>query len=162
MATDYNVILLLSSLVILSLVLLSINAANETNGCYLLPTMHVHITNKIGPSIRVHCRSRDDDLGDHTLAYGQDYHFAFKPFLFGGTKFWCSVEWDGKIKSFDAFRQERDFYRCRIFNCNCPWTLTPERPCFSDVCIPWNGEKLLNAGEGESGANQSTLPRKIM
>ncbi|KAL7109397.1 hypothetical protein ACP275_06G173400 [Erythranthe tilingii] len=77
----------------------------EGKSCFLVPRVHVSITNQLPPNagpIFVVCKSKDDDLGNHTLAVNQDFHFDFcvKPFV---TLFYCSVRWGNKVASFDVY-----------------------------------------------------------
>uniref|UniRef100_A0A7N0U5W9 S-protein homolog n=1 Tax=Kalanchoe fedtschenkoi TaxID=63787 RepID=A0A7N0U5W9_KALFE len=114
---------------------------NAIAGCGVIvfnPTIHVDITNNIINGAKIHCKSKDDDLGIHSLAYGQTYNFSFKPQWFGRTLFFCAVIWNGKLEWFDAYIQKRDYQRCLHSKCHCPWKLTPQGPCFSDDCVPWN------------------------
>ncbi|KAL9691236.1 hypothetical protein QQ045_011655 [Rhodiola kirilowii] len=126
----------LLSLLVFSQVL-HIASASTTNGCGLIgPTLHVDITNNIG-NIRIHCKSKDDDLGVQPRGYGQTYGFHFKPNAFGTTLFFCSVMWDGKLEWFEAFNHTKDLKRCVNSNCHCPWRLTPNGPCFNENCVSW-------------------------
>ncbi|CAJ2640085.1 unnamed protein product [Trifolium pratense] len=58
-------------------------------------------------SIEVHCKSKDDDLGFHTLKFGESYTFSFKRTLlpFKTTLFYCSFTWpgDSKLHYLDIF-----------------------------------------------------------
>ncbi|KAL9691767.1 hypothetical protein QQ045_012193 [Rhodiola kirilowii] len=133
----------LLSLLVLSSQVLHISSASTTNGCGFVPTIHVDITNNIG-NIRIHCKSKDDDLGVQPRVYGQTYGFHFKPNAFATTLFFCAVMWDGKLEWFEAYKHKQDFHRCKASNCHCPWRLTPIGPCFGDrysfkeYCVPWN------------------------
>lgn len=136
-----NNIVIRNALVVLSLFMMSqvLNATIVTNGCsFLFPTFHVWITNNIGSDIKVHCGSRDDDLGDHWLVYGQGYHFAFRPSFPGITQFSCAVITNGDRKRFMAYLDKRDYSSCYEMACNCSWTLKADGPCFNGNCIPWD------------------------
>ncbi|KAL6208833.1 hypothetical protein ACLB2K_019778 [Fragaria x ananassa] len=54
---------------------------------------YIHVVNKLGEGrwLAVHCKSKDDDLGNHDLAPGQDYWFTFKSNYWGTTLFWCNL-----------------------------------------------------------------------
>ncbi|KAL8038043.1 hypothetical protein ABFX02_11G077900 [Erythranthe guttata] len=53
------------------------------------------------PQLFMHCASADDDLGNHTLTNGQDFHFKF---CFNGrTLFFCHLWWNGKQRAFDVY-----------------------------------------------------------
>jgi hypothetical protein len=93
-------------------------------------------------NLNLHCKSKDDDLGFHLLHQGQSYSWSFGNKVFGGTLFYCSVEWSGKLHYFDAYIQDRDQYKCF----NCVWHIKQSGPCRvqqdqkPDECFPWNKE----------------------
>ncbi|KAL5712775.1 hypothetical protein ACHQM5_014912 [Ranunculus cassubicifolius] len=41
----------------------------------------------------VHCKSADNDLGPHVLAYKDYTHWEFVVNFFNTTKFWCTMSW---------------------------------------------------------------------
>ncbi|XP_043720884.1 S-protein homolog 29-like [Telopea speciosissima] len=57
--------------------------------------LHVYIINDLDPGLDldIHCKSKNNDLGDHKLSYGQEYTWSFNQNLFGGTLFWCNFYW---------------------------------------------------------------------
>ncbi|XP_006398894.2 S-protein homolog 21 [Eutrema salsugineum] len=60
--------------------------------------------------LRVHCRSKDDDLGFHDLNETEIYDFSFREHVFATTLFWCNV-WKGPDfnkhhQSFEAFSSD--------------------------------------------------------
>ncbi|XP_024029586.1 S-protein homolog 4-like [Morus notabilis] len=71
---------------------------------------HVHMTNDLGTGtdLTVHCKSKDDDLGIHVVAPNGSYGFRFAPNIFGGTLFFCRMEWPGNSHYFDIYVQKRD------------------------------------------------------
>ncbi|KAJ4826901.1 hypothetical protein Tsubulata_006124 [Turnera subulata] len=62
----------------------------------------------------VHCKSKDDDLGVHTIINGGGYHFTFAPSQWppwGSTLFWCYLAPDDKSHAaFDAFWDQKDLW----------------------------------------------------
>ncbi|PIA33708.1 hypothetical protein AQUCO_04000043v1 [Aquilegia coerulea] len=56
---------------------------------------HVSIANGLGPSntLTVHCRSKDTDLGERNVAYGQTYEWTFRDNLLESTLYWCCMWW---------------------------------------------------------------------
>ncbi|KAK0597242.1 hypothetical protein LWI29_023272 [Acer saccharum] len=50
--------------------------------------------------ITVHCKSGDDDLGQHVLPYGGTYTFQFRPTR--SSLFYCSFAWQNQFKRFLA------------------------------------------------------------
>ncbi|KAL0857818.1 hypothetical protein Bca101_062972 [Brassica carinata] len=47
-----------------------------------------------GSLMKVHCKSKDNDMGWHVRKYGGVYGFDFRDNLFGSTLFWCNI-WQG-------------------------------------------------------------------
>ncbi|TYI84171.1 hypothetical protein E1A91_D05G345600v1 [Gossypium mustelinum] len=89
-----------------------------------------------GTDLTVHCKSKDDDLGVHLLAFRNYYEFKFRPNLFGTTLFYCSMQWDGRMHWLDIYTSERD--TCTY----CLWNVKPEGPCLVEykkvTCYSWN------------------------
>ena len=89
-----------------------------------------------------HCKSKNDDLGIHTIKSGQTYSFSFNPCFFCTTLFFCSFAWPSDPSShyFDIFDDHRDW-------CDnvCARKITESGPCTIDEynhnvdkCYPWN------------------------
>ncbi|OVA10709.1 Plant self-incompatibility S1 [Macleaya cordata] len=106
---------------ILVLVIFAILLVSESNSSknFMVPTVHVSIVNEIADKqiLTIHCKSKDDDLGEHKLEYGQDFHWKFHINLFGTTLYWCSMWWtdsNGRLiqGSFDTYKADRDWIRC--------------------------------------------------
>ncbi|CAN7075425.1 unnamed protein product [Brassica oleracea var. botrytis] len=47
-----------------------------------------------GSLMKVHCKSKDNDMGWHVRKYGGVYGFDFSDNIFGTTLFWCNI-WQG-------------------------------------------------------------------
>ncbi|KAF3514330.1 hypothetical protein F2Q69_00000172 [Brassica cretica] len=66
------------------------------------------LTNELNNKILgIHCKSKDDDLGDHYLAVGQSQEYKFRDNLWHTTLFWCHMGQgpDYKIQQvFEAYR----------------------------------------------------------
>ena len=101
--------------------------------------------NNIPTNITFHCKSKNDDLGFHTLEFGGRYIFSFRPQLFGATLFFCRFTWQGSLHPyyFDIFDFQRD--DCKT----CKWKINKFGACkyrtetmSFDVCLPWN--KVIN------------------
>lgn len=60
-------------------------------------------------TLRVHCASKDDDLGYHDLSNGQEFMWTFSDNIWGTTLFFCHFWWGDKDKSFDVYNFQ-DFY----------------------------------------------------
>ncbi|KAI4313537.1 hypothetical protein L6164_026510 [Bauhinia variegata] len=102
----------------------------------------VEIINSLEGAIdlTVHCKSKDDDLGFHTLQPGQSYQFHFRPELFATTLYFCSFAWPGdpSLHKYDVYDQKRDF--CHF----CSWQIHKTNLCrfkegsgYTD-CYPYN------------------------
>ncbi|KAK9755544.1 hypothetical protein RND81_01G033200 [Saponaria officinalis] len=67
----------------------------------------LHVKNGIQNSpnqLYVHCKSKNDDFGEHYLSYNQEVHWKFGTSIFGKlTHFTCDLKWGDKGRSFDAF-----------------------------------------------------------
>ncbi|EYU37414.1 hypothetical protein MIMGU_mgv1a020317mg, partial [Erythranthe guttata] len=53
------------------------------------------------PPMLLHCQSKNDRLGYHTLAKGENFDFDFCPVW--RTLFFCHVWWNGKDIAFDVY-----------------------------------------------------------
>lgn len=85
----------------------------------------VQIFNLIGydNEMFIDCRSLDDDLGQHTLLYGESMEWKFNPNFSKTTLFYCNAKWkaDDVVTMqvhFDAYDYMRDNYGCRS---DCRW-----------------------------------------
>ncbi|KAL1542413.1 hypothetical protein AAHA92_26512 [Salvia divinorum] len=84
----------------------------------ILAKYHVYIASNLptnSPPLQVHCSSKDDDLGYHTLAPGAEYQFSFceNPLA---TLFSCRFLWNGNDKGFHVYDAKWDHNRCIIGN----------------------------------------------
>ncbi|KAK8512673.1 hypothetical protein V6N13_082792 [Hibiscus sabdariffa] len=109
----------------------------------LYPRTHVFIYNDIeaGTRLTVLCKSKDDDLGTHVLAYRQHYEFSFHRNIFQKTLFFCGMQWNGTVYRFDVYDGERDEH-CDY---HCEWNVHREGACLInqdttkfDICYRWN------------------------
>ncbi|PIA28339.1 hypothetical protein AQUCO_07100006v1 [Aquilegia coerulea] len=53
----------------------------------------VYIENRLGPNntLTVHCKSKDNDLGEHNVDFNQSYDWGFNETP--RTLFWCHIWW---------------------------------------------------------------------
>ncbi|KAB5514867.1 hypothetical protein DKX38_028773 [Salix brachista] len=101
----------------------------------------------IGLDLAIHCKSRNDDLGQHAVPFGGEYTIDFCPNFWGTTLFFCGMSWSGKVHWFDIYDASRDSSRCG----NCSWTVEATGPCMDYynyytkefVCYPWNDKASL-------------------
>ncbi|KAL5701517.1 hypothetical protein ACHQM5_026843 [Ranunculus cassubicifolius] len=119
------------------------------NASHILSKVHVEVHNSIAPdkNMNVHCRSKDNNLGDHTVIYGQYYTWDFHVNFWGTTLFWCSVDWidnqgiyvHGSFKIYDF---NRDALKCDKM---CVWSaqqdgvyfISPEVNHIPELMFPW-------------------------
>ena len=108
----------------------------------------VNITNYLGryTDLTLHCKSKDNDLGEQHLAYKSYYPFRFRPSYWGKTQFFCFFKWEenngtAEAKWFDIYIDDRDKDRCTV----CNWRIQSDGPCLLDdatnnydICFPWN------------------------
>lgn len=85
----------------------------------LLEKVHVYVTNDFsgGKRLTVHCKSKDDDLGEHSLGVKETFEWNFYSNIWGTTLFWCNMGWyddKGKLVQgrFDIYKAKRDETRC--------------------------------------------------
>ncbi|CAK7349461.1 unnamed protein product [Dovyalis caffra] len=65
---------------------------------------HVRIQNGLrNKTMDVHCKSKDDDLGRHTLSSYKIYEFSFRANYFRSTLFFCNLWYRDHHVVFDAF-----------------------------------------------------------
>ena len=68
----------------------------------------VYVINNLPPNsapLKLHCASKDDDLGYHTLSTNQDYHWSFCDDVIPKTLYFCHLWWGSKNQAFDAYKQ---------------------------------------------------------
>uniref|UniRef100_A0A7N0TPA1 S-protein homolog n=1 Tax=Kalanchoe fedtschenkoi TaxID=63787 RepID=A0A7N0TPA1_KALFE len=132
-----------TTVVTVVVILLCANSNQAKCKGFVFPRYTIEILNGIGPEICVRCKSKDDDLGRHYVAFEQAYYFSFRvSFL---TLFYCSASWNGRTEYFDAYNvRSEDSIFCRENGCCCSWKLTPDGPCLfikasgkHDRCHPW-------------------------
>lgn len=108
---------------------------------------HVRVTNELGGglTLKVHCKSEDDDIGLQVLPPNGFFEFSFSSGLFEITDFYCSFQWPGGFKWYDIYEDGKDYRECD----KCWWVVrTTEygpQPCRLnlstgkyDICKPWN------------------------
>ncbi|KAL6971163.1 hypothetical protein U1Q18_030843 [Sarracenia purpurea var. burkii] len=97
----------------------------------------VHITNAISdPSpLIVRVQSKDNDLGNHTLATGQTFSWHFNENFLSSTLFFARFWWQQITTSFNVFYSpERD--AC-TYTVDCYWSVRPDGFYFSNNNSSW-------------------------
>ncbi|WCJ39497.1 Plant self-incompatibility protein S1 family [Euphorbia peplus] len=87
---------------------------------------HIHVVNKLshGKTLFLNCKSKDDDLGAHTLSTNQEFNWSFQPRLFGSTLFWCNLfpGKDNKRAHINAFEMDHSGFLSYCDEAiNCIW-----------------------------------------
>ncbi|KAF7819500.1 S-protein-like protein 5-like [Senna tora] len=100
------------------------------------PEVTVSITNIIDRDLTLHCKSKTEDLGVHTIKLNESYEFKFKPApVLDITLYFCGFRWsfesETTLHRFDIYEERRDQWCTK-----CSWQLMPAGPC-------------LNAGPGK-------------
>lgn len=91
-----------------------------------LSKIHVNITNRLqtsNPPLGLHCKSKDDDLGYHTLALNQFYTWAFHDNFWDTTLFWCNFWYKGKHAGFVVYSRH---VRCDGESDTCYYEARPD------------------------------------
>jgi hypothetical protein len=100
---------------------------SKTIGSIFPTKTHVTVRNNIDPhptpiDLTVHCKSKDDDLGFHTLTFGGIYTFSFRPIvfpIFKFTLFFCGFTWPE-----NPHRHYLDIYDQALDKCKfCNWKI---------------------------------------
>ncbi|CAK7339353.1 unnamed protein product [Dovyalis caffra] len=83
----------------------------------------VHVINGFSSNAQpllLNCWSKDDQLGNHTLYNGGDFHFKFGLTILGKTKFQCDFKWAEKHQHVDVFTDGKESDLCCDTN-SCYW-----------------------------------------
>lgn len=82
------------------------------------------------------CASKDSDLGGRALQEHDDFSWRLTTKFWTTTHFFCTMKWDQKRRSFDAFKDPRDAYRCGAFR-KCTWLVKEDGFYFSNDELNW-------------------------
>lgn len=64
-----------------------------------------YLVPKSNSPVEVHCRSGDNDLGNHTLPHVNDeYHWSFCESIVHNTLYFCGIKWGTRFLSFDVYK----------------------------------------------------------
>ncbi|GMI87895.1 hypothetical protein like AT3G24060 [Hibiscus trionum] len=115
------------------------------NGDMMFINYHIHIANNLPndlpsgtPSLNLHCKSANKDIGWKSMLPGDDYTFDTKINVFRTTLFFCYAQWvEGKQQHFNAFDAKRDERRCRTHDNSCLWSVRNDGIYFSDDNVHW-------------------------
>ncbi|KAI4325425.1 hypothetical protein MLD38_030828 [Melastoma candidum] len=136
--------MVLSSIKVLLTVMIVMTSAMLRNPNAAFGRIHVHIYNflDLGPTLTVHCWSKNDDLGEQELPPKDSWEFSFKLDFFGRTRFDCTFKWNDEVHRFPIYVQMRDNWACL----NCTWVIYQAGPCrqntgSNDVCYHWHDKE---------------------
>lgn len=93
--------------------------AQEKRLCLFTNGYFVHIMNKLPQNsapLELHCASKNDDIGNHTLGIDQEIQWGFCESFFANTLFYCDAQWGSKKSHFNAFKSSWNI-RCDRGSC---------------------------------------------
>ncbi|KAJ0091863.1 hypothetical protein Patl1_26797 [Pistacia atlantica] len=99
----------------------------------------VHIINGFTSNenpLITHCKSKDNDLGEHVLWMNNEFMFKFRKNIFGTTCFWCDMRHGSAQKTIDVFRVGHESNKCHGTG-NCFWSVREDGFYFSDNNQSW-------------------------
>ncbi|KAG5560508.1 hypothetical protein RHGRI_003727 [Rhododendron griersonianum] len=112
------------ALVILIFHLLCMQTLCEEGDVKIFFKTTVHITSGVEGELRFHCKSKDDDLGNHMLSTGGYYDFHFHPNWC--TLFFCHFYWNSRDKAIDVYSQHlAGTCEHSLVHYDCFWRVTP-------------------------------------
>ncbi|KAK1438151.1 hypothetical protein QVD17_03954 [Tagetes erecta] len=87
----------------------------------------VHIMSSVD-NLRLHCRSKDDDLGDVTRNSGEEFDIRFCLDFLRRSRFSCNFYWESKQQEFDVYTEAPNLEGAKCnFQINYP-NLIPTHP----------------------------------
>ncbi|PIA30175.1 hypothetical protein AQUCO_05700106v1 [Aquilegia coerulea] len=110
-----------------------------------ISSKNVYIWNDLMPnvSLTIHCKSKNDDLGQHIIHYKKNWNWNFQLNLWFTTLFWCNAEWVNPATkkvvsaSFVAYEREHMLKDWTSQCFECIWSMRKDGLYHS---LPW-GEK---------------------
>ncbi|MFS7981657.1 putative plant self-incompatibility S1 [Helianthus anomalus] len=84
----------------------------------------VYIYNGIKDPITVHVQSRDDDLGNQTLALNENKNWGFCELISFKTLFYAHFYWNSRTAFFDVYDAQTSLQYCQ------KWKMVRVRECF--------------------------------
>ncbi|KAI3968108.1 hypothetical protein MKW92_051835 [Papaver armeniacum] len=134
--------------VVVGLVILALLCCEGSSFGGFWKAIHASVRNDISDKtvLTIHCKSKDDDLGEHKLAYGEEFSWKFHKNFMRTEMFWCFMWWSdstGKtIKgSYEVHKLKRDWHNCHT---QCPYSVRQDgiyayvdEPKKFDLLFPW-------------------------
>lgn len=119
------------SILISTLVLLSITSLEA----FPVKT-RVVVQNLSDKTIRIHCKSSENDLGVHDLVYQQYFSWHFRPNFWRTTSFDCDIQTVYGSGYYNVFNNDKD----TVCGPECVWMVSNSGPCL--VINPRGGKGL--------------------
>ena len=74
-------------------------------------------------TLLAHCKSKDNDLGEHEIGLGEKYSWTFKENFWQSTRFWCNFSSKQGHTSGEVFWPEMEnWFTDQCYNSICTWT----------------------------------------
>ena len=86
----------------------------------------VDIINQIPEPVFVQCKSANDNLGPHTLNYGQDYFWSFHSDVWGTTLYHCDFHWGTRYQGFPVWQDIGIWGHGHKYCRHCEWFVRPD------------------------------------
>lgn len=102
-------------------------------------TFEVHVINGFTDGSKpliIHCKSKDDDLGEHSLKVGEDFRWHFKINIWFSTLFFCDFNWGQMSRTFNVFTFRKEGKFCSKTG-NCYWLPTERGFYLSNDNFTW-------------------------
>ncbi|CAI9285363.1 unnamed protein product [Lactuca saligna] len=102
--------------------------ASIAHACFA-PHWDVYVTNTISDNIVAHIKSKNDDLGNHTIPFNGNYHWSFCEALFGKTLFYAYFWWGSRFQTLALFDEKLEEAYCFIEDLRdqyCYWFVKPD------------------------------------
>ncbi|KAF5185708.1 hypothetical protein FRX31_024692 [Thalictrum thalictroides] len=94
------------------------SVSGHSSSSFRIKSARVIVMNTLGPNntLTIHCKSKDDDLGEHNIAFNKSFEWSFTNHIFGKTLFWCRMWWYDHRKlvwgSYRVYKGSDDIDRC--------------------------------------------------
>ncbi|GAV70209.1 Self-incomp_S1 domain-containing protein, partial [Cephalotus follicularis] len=82
-----------------------------------LSKAEVRVYSNVTSNVTIHCKSKDDDLGEHVITRSNFYGWSFTVNLVETTLYFCGISTEKGSGVYDIYKAIRDANRCHI----CDW-----------------------------------------
>ncbi|KAK4345385.1 hypothetical protein RND71_035561 [Anisodus tanguticus] len=100
--------------------------------CFLSGKYHIHVIDALGSGsseLKIHCASKQDDLGYHTLSNTQEFTWEFCEHFFDRTMYFCHVWWGSKESNWEVFNDPGNCIhqgQVPVGTNTCVWVINPD------------------------------------